>query len=366
MGEKERPSKKGLGGALLVWPFFSLGVPGIVFWKLGGLTVGAVSLGGLVVVRFDFWGLAGGFELFFRRRFCFWGPLRRVPDSPVKGGTVDFTVLALRASVIPVYRDGFQFVIPSGQWSVVEACSGVRYLIASLMVGTLFAHINYRSPRRRSLFMLVALAVPIVANWLRAYMIVMIGHLSDNKLAAGVDHLIYGWVFFGIVIGAMFLIGARWSEQPAPPRLQSGAVPQPTGPFGGHRLWTASTAMLVVLLLPSLLLDGLRAREQRGAPRLVEPELAGVRVIDEPALPAWQPEFVNPSASFASQYEVNGQPVGLYLAYYRAQAPDRKLVSSINALVRSNDPSWVQSSIGMRSVVLDSASMLQIGASDTW
>ena len=104
--------------------------------------------------------------------------------------TADFTVLALRASGIPVYRDGLQFVIPSGTWSVVEACSGVRYLIASLMVGALFAYLNYRSMRRRWLFMLVALAVPIVANWLRAYMIVMIGHLSSNRLAVGVDHLI--------------------------------------------------------------------------------------------------------------------------------------------------------------------------------
>ena len=129
--------------------------------------------------------------------------------------TADFTVLALRASGIPVYRDGLQFVIPSGTWSVVEACSGVRYLLASVMVGALFAYLNYRSTRRRVLFMLVALAVPIVANWFRAYLIVMIGHLSSNKLAVGVDHLIYGWVFFGVVVGLMFLIGARWAEHPA-------------------------------------------------------------------------------------------------------------------------------------------------------
>ena len=50
--------------------------------------------------------------------------------------TADFTVLGLRASGIPVFREGNQIVIPSGRWSVVEACSGVRYLIASFMVGT--------------------------------------------------------------------------------------------------------------------------------------------------------------------------------------------------------------------------------------
>jgi hypothetical protein len=39
---------------------------------------------------------------------------------------------------------GLQFVIPSGSWSVIEACSGVRYLIASFMVGALFAYLNYQ------------------------------------------------------------------------------------------------------------------------------------------------------------------------------------------------------------------------------
>ena len=54
--------------------------------------------------------------------------------------------------------------------------------------------------------------VPIVANWLRAYMIVMIGHLSDNKFAVGVDHLIYGWLFFGVVILLMYGVGSLWRE----------------------------------------------------------------------------------------------------------------------------------------------------------
>ena len=125
--------------------------------------------------------------------------------------TADFTVLALRLSGIPVFREGLQFVIPSGNWSVVEACSGVRYLIASLTVGTLFAYLNYQSTSRRVVFIAVSLVVPIVANWLRAYLIVLLGHLSGNKLAAGVDHLIYGWVFFGVVILLMFMIGSRWS-----------------------------------------------------------------------------------------------------------------------------------------------------------
>ena len=59
--------------------------------------------------------------------------------------TADFTVLALRLSGVPVYREGLQFIIPSGAWSVVEACSGIRYMIASVTVGCLFAYLSYRA-----------------------------------------------------------------------------------------------------------------------------------------------------------------------------------------------------------------------------
>ena len=269
--------------------------------------------------------------------------------------TADFTVMALRASGIPVFRDGQQFVIPSGTWSVVEACSGVRYLLASLMVGALFAYLNYRSTKRRILFMGVAIVVPIVANWLRAYMIVMIGHLSGNRLAVGVDHVLYGWVFFGIVIGTMFLIGARWAEAPADDEVAGAAVGAPGSTAGARPVWLATAAMAVVLALPLLLLQRLIATEDHSPPVLVAPLLAGTAELaqaDPDSLPKWTPSFGNPSATFEQRYNVQGRAVGLYLAYYRNQGPTRKLVSASNALVRSNDSNWNQPESGSRDIAM--------------
>src|SRR5487761_2612618 len=141
--------------------------------------------------------------------------------------TADFTIAAVRASGVPVLREGLQvFSVPNGRWSVVEACSGVRYLIASLVVGTLFAYLNYTSMWRRLAFVGVSIVVPVVANWLRAYLIVMLGYLSGNRIATGIDHIIYGWLFFGLVMLVMFWIGARW-QQPEP-ALPSGTM---TGSF---------------------------------------------------------------------------------------------------------------------------------------
>ncbi|MFN5510727.1 MAG: exosortase A, partial [Burkholderiales bacterium] len=62
-------------------------------------------------------------------------------NAPLMEATATATIAALRAVGLPVYREGMLFTLPTGSWSVVEACSGVRYLIASFMVGSLFAYL---------------------------------------------------------------------------------------------------------------------------------------------------------------------------------------------------------------------------------
>src|SRR5262249_51201448 len=135
---------------------------------------------------------------------------------PLMEQTANFTIGALRLSGIPVYREGLFFTVPSGSWSVVEACSGLRYLMASLTLGFLYAYLTYRTLYRRIAFIAPSIVVPLVASWIRAYMIVMIGHLSHMELAVGVDHLLYGWLFFGIVIAILFWAGSHWREDQLP------------------------------------------------------------------------------------------------------------------------------------------------------
>ena len=268
--------------------------------------------------------------------------------------TANFTVLALRLSGIPVYREGLQFVIPSGNWSVVEACSGVRYLIASLTVGTLFAYLNYQSTKKRLLFVLVSILVPVLANWLRAYMIVMLGHLSGNKLAAGVDHLIYGWVFFGIVIMLMFIVGARWTEPEAPlgKHLSAGFPPVP--PLSGARLSIVTLGCAVLLSLPHLANWAIHKTENAGTILFNAPLAlaAGWQADTSSQATVFKPAFQNPSAEFNATYSNQGRSAGLYLGYYRHQDYDRKLVSSNNVLVTSSDAKWAQVSRSTQVVAL--------------
>ena len=268
--------------------------------------------------------------------------------------TAAATVIALRASGIPVYQEGLQFVIPSGSWSVVEACSGVRYLLASLTVGTLFAYLNYSSLKRRLVFVGVSILVPVVANWIRAYMIVMLGHLSGGELATGVDHLIYGWVFFGVVIMIMFAIGMRWRE--AEVVFEDRSVPDGADTLAASATSSVVAAMVfaVVVAAPHAVLWSLGSGAPLPPPRLSPQAIAvgGWQVIDERSV-QWKPAFNNPSAEMNVTLAEGNRRVGVYIAYYRQQNYERKLVSSDNALVRSGDKDWTQVERSTRSITLD-------------
>lgn len=260
--------------------------------------------------------------------------------------TADFTVIALRATGIPVFREALEFIIPSGSWSVVQACSGIRYLMASVMVGTLFAYLNYRSYRKRWAFVGVAIVTPLVANWLRAYMIVMLGHLSGNKIAVGVDHIIYGWVFFGIIMLAMFMIGARWSDPDPEPQPAPAPV---AGPAGAQtRVVGLLLASLLLVATPSLLRGHTEFGHLPGAPALAARPVPGWTWLPEP-LTSWKPHFLNPAATLHGQYQrADGTAaVGLYVGYYRDQRPGRQLVTSVNVLAQDGgENAWSRTSAG--------------------
>lgn len=315
----------------------------VLLWLLGDL-IGANALtqfavvGIVVLAVMALVGTQTSRKLAFPLLFLFFSvPIGDFLMPRLMEWTADFTTLALRLTGIPVYREGQNFMIPSGHWSVIETCSGIRYLIASLMIGTLYAYLNYQSLQRRLALILVALLVPIVANWLRAYLIVMIGHLSDNRLAVGVDHLIYGWIFFGIVIATIFGIGMRWQEPaPAARDLASEAAP---GSAKDNSVWLLAPAVALVIASGPAVTSLLRADKHAEPVALSLPESTHEWKAGPPMI-NWQPRFNQPSAQAHSSYTKDDRWVGVYVAYYRNQNYERKLVTSSNVLVGSQSPNW--------------------------
>lgn len=268
--------------------------------------------------------------------------------------TADVTVAALKLTGIPVYREGTYFAIPSGQWSVVEACSGLRYLIASITVGALYAYLTYTRLWKQALFMVLSVAVPIVANFARAYMIVMIGHLSSMKLAVGVDHFIYGWVFFGLVIGLLFWLGSLWRDEPAAP--PSGVVSHP-GTRARAGVITAAAMAAVAVLVPWPLYASYLDRADAAAVTLAAPAAAAGWILEPESALAWRPQYGGAAASRLAVYRKGESRVALYIAYYRNQRQGAELVSSQHAVAGGSKSPWSSTGARARAVALASGAV---------
>jgi len=57
-------------------------------------------------------------------------------------------------------------------------------------------------------FMAACIIVPILANGVRAWATIYVAQFIGAERATGFDHIVYGWVFFAIIVAA--LLGAGW------------------------------------------------------------------------------------------------------------------------------------------------------------
>lgn len=283
-------------------------------------------------------------------------PFGEIFIPPLIDFTADFTVNALQFVGIPVYREGSFFSIPSGNWSVVEACSGVRYLIASVTLGTLYAYLTYHSTIRRLIFIVCSILVPIIANGMRAFLIVMTGHLSDMKLAVGVDHLIYGWVFFGLVMLLLFWLGSFWREDHLPvvtEQQHTNASKQEISPVSiKTTLSIAGLVALVVAIWPAYLHFLQNKVDAYPLPTISISDLSGKWQANSMQFSDWVPDYNGSPGQFVGHFQSRDQHVSLYVTYYRDQQQTGKLISSSNLLVAGKESGWRNVSGSAKEVTL--------------
>lgn len=129
--------------------------------------------------------------------------------------TAQLTMPLLALAGIPARLDGLYITTPSGMFVVAEACSGVMFLIAMAAFAVLAANLCFRTWKRRIIFVASALLTTIFANILRAFGTIVIAENYGHDYARGVDHLVYGWVFFAVTIIAVMLVARRWFDRPA-------------------------------------------------------------------------------------------------------------------------------------------------------
>lgn len=230
--------------------------------------------------------------------------------------TAWITVFLLKVHGIPVFRDGWYIQIPTGMFEVAVACSGIRYLIASMAVGTLYAYLTYRSFKKQLLFIVFAFLLPILANGIRAYLIVIIAHYSDMKYATGADHLVYGWVFFGFVIMLMFWVGGKFADPDADIEPKLNSEPIKLGQQKGKLIASASACLLIVMTWLA----------EHNIKVFQLPEQA---TVANAPVSNWGVSFTQP---MQSNYQLGANNIELFFARYANKQSEGELVSFANKL----------------------------------
>jgi len=139
--------------------------------------------------------------------------------------TADISTTLLRLSGIPVHRSNMFISIPVGDFEVAKACSGLNYFVTGLVLGVLYGYLTYGTFRKRLLCFFAFLVIPIIANGLRVYFTILAGHLTNMRFGPGYEHIVFGRIFFVVMIGFIFWIGLQWKDSfEGPPALEAGSV----------------------------------------------------------------------------------------------------------------------------------------------
>lgn len=149
------------------------------------------------------------------------------------------TAIRVMSSIcgIPIDVDGATIRSPDGRFEPMEVaggCSGIRSLMAMLMLSALYAEFTMRTPLKKFALFCCSILFALLGNFVRVFSVVIFARFLDPKTATGLYHDWSGFVFFPVAVLAMVgtgnLMDRDWSDVKA--KLVSWFGKQPPKPGG--------------------------------------------------------------------------------------------------------------------------------------
>lgn len=261
--------------------------------------------------------------------------------GPLQDLTVAMIVPLLALFGVPAAVDGVLISIPNGYFEVAEACSGAKFLIAMLAYGALVANVCFVSWKRRAAFLAMAIIVPILANGLRAFGTIYAAWLTSVEAATGADHIVYGWVFFAVVMALVLALAWRWFDRDpdarwfAPERLSPPA-------FGRIDRNLALAGVLGLAVGAAAVASLIAGRADRLPDRIELPEVAGWTRAPMSERAPWQPHYPGADHFLLGRYvDGRGAAVDLAIIVYSGQREGKEVIAFGQGAIREEDD-WVR------------------------
>lgn len=133
-------------------------------------------------------------------------------------------VAVLRLLDLPVYQAGVRIELPTMTLQVAEACNGLRFLMALLVLTAAFAQITQRTVADKAVLVAAAIPVAIVANAMRVAAIVLGVQYVGPEVAGRTIHNWIGKGMWGLTLVPLIGLGILLARRSASKvrRLEEG------------------------------------------------------------------------------------------------------------------------------------------------
>lgn len=263
--------------------------------------------------------------------------------------TAKLTIAFTHMSGIAAQIDGVFIDTPAGLFEVAEACSGVKFLVAMVALGVFVSHVSFTSRAKRAAFLAVCVVMPIIANGIRAWGTIYIAQFQGIEFAAGLDHIIYGWIFFAIVMGVTLALSWRFFDRAVDDHfIDAGAIGRagwlgrlPQGAIRPSR----ALAAIAVLAFAGFMWEGLASRVSAPMPaNIALPDVPGWHRADYTPEIWWEPRANGADHRLLGSYrDFTGRRVEVFFALYAAQDDGREAGGyGQGALIPESDWRWLE------------------------
>lgn len=145
----------------------------------------------------------------------------------------------VKMSRLTALIDGNSIFLPVGTIFIADGCSGIRYFTIAVLMGYIIVLLNNFSLKKAVVTLAIAAMLGLIANWLRIYLLVLIGYHTEMRSSLMQDHETFGWILFSaIMLPAIYLAPVN--------REKAAPIPLPRA-----RAWLP---LLALLPGPALLL----------------------------------------------------------------------------------------------------------------
>ena len=235
-------------------------------WNLWGLLPVGLSILLMIIgelgsvetlLYIGIWGCIVGvmFVLYGTRLFRLWFPLlilafivplpafiNRMLTFQLKLAASSLSVSMLRLAGVSVLQDGNIIDLGITQLQVVDACSGLRYLMPLILMALLFGYFYCRRWWQNAILLITVIPLSIVVNGMRIFVTGLLHVWGKPELAEDFFHDFSGWIVFMLAGAILFGISLLLRRIEKSSKLEDRLTVD-RSPFTVHNVPGASQAI---------------------------------------------------------------------------------------------------------------------------